>query len=379
MVSPRGSCQAQSMWPLLAPLAVFALGLVPMPPPDLSGRPASPSPPRAPQQAPSDPEFGGAHRQFDFWIGEWSVQNRHLQSDGTWREGDVTRARITPVCDGAAVLEEWAGEFRGSFMNGFSLRAFDPSTQRWDLLLFWTTTGDGGFGKLSGTFRHGRGEFFAGGAQSVQRYTFSDGLPDSVRWDSATSTDGRQTWNTNWIMEFSRTAPAAEVTEERLFDVAWTEGSVSPHAEARRLDWMLGTWVGQQTDALGGSELEARLHCKLLNKDCLVLDSLQVRATGATDWSKRVCVRGFTSAVESWESWRVSEDDTRLLRSRGTPGEEVATFEGLDPLTQSTTREVLRRLGPDELVIEEYLRAPRGTEFEPLRFTELRRAADGER
>ena len=101
-------------------------------------------------------------RQFDFWIGEWAVQNRHLQPDGEWRDGDVTRARITPVCGGRAVLEEWAGPFGGSFMNGFSLRAWNPAAEQWALLLFWTTDGNSTFGQLTGTFRHGRGEFFTG-------------------------------------------------------------------------------------------------------------------------------------------------------------------------------------------------------------------------
>jgi len=30
------------------------------------------------------------------------VQNRHLQADGRWQDGNLTRARITPVLDGTA-------------------------------------------------------------------------------------------------------------------------------------------------------------------------------------------------------------------------------------------------------------------------------------
>ena len=92
------------------------------------------------------PPSDDPHRQFDFWVGEWSVQNRHMGADGSWSEGDVTRARITPVCGGKAVLEEWAGPFRGTFMNGFSLRAWDEREGRWTLLLNWTTDGNGSFG-----------------------------------------------------------------------------------------------------------------------------------------------------------------------------------------------------------------------------------------
>jgi len=312
------------------------------------------------------------HRQFDFWIGEWSVQNRHLQADGTWADGDLTRAHTVPVCGNRALLEEWAGPFRGGFMNGFSLRAYDPAREDWDLLLFWTSDGNGGFGRLRGSFRHGRGEFFSSwtdpqGQEQVQRYSFSDGLPSSVRWDSATSSDGGVTWKTDWIMEFSRTRAAAEVTQDRLFDVAWTEGEVSPHAEARRLDWLLGSWSGSQTDLVDGAECEARLRSKLLDQDCLVLDLLETRAAGSADWEERLCVRGFVSGRGGWESWRVDEHDTVLRRSLGRFEEGVAVFE------RDGVRETLIRVGEDQLVIEEERRAEGAEELTLGRVTRLRR------
>lgn len=305
--------------------------------------------------APLPADGDDPHRQFDFWIGEWSVQNRHIQPDGSWKDGDVTRARIVPVCGGKAVLEEWAGPFRGTFMNGFSLRAYDPVRKDWNLLLFWTTNGDASFGRLRGSFRHGRGEFFsswkdATGKDVTQRYTFSDGLPSSVRWDSATTKDGGKSWATDWIMEFSRTRDASEVTQDELFDVAWTEGSLSPHPEARRLDWLLGTWKGVQKLA-DGRELEARLRCKLLDKDCLVLDLLETRPRGIGDWNERLCVRGFVPGAGAWESWGLSERDTVLRRSVGTLDADRAVFERADAASGVTVREVFVRTGSDSATV----------------------------
>ncbi len=328
--------------------------------------------------APHDPGLlsgGGSppdHGDFDFWVGEWSVQNRHLQPDRTWGEGDVTRARITPVCGGKAILEEWAGPFRGGFMNGFSLRAYDPAQKDWGLLLFWTTDGNAGFGHLRGTFRHGRGEFFSGQGEKRTRYTFSDALAESVRWDHATTEDGGVTWKTGWIMEFSRTLPAAQLTQDRLFDVAWTEGKLSPHAAARRLDWMLGGWQGMQTDLATGEEREARLRCKLLDKDCLVLDLLETRAEDAQDWDERLAVRGYVAQRGAWESYTVSEHDTRLRSAVGQPAEGEASFES-PSAKGGARREVLRRLSADVMVIEEEVRAAGATEFELVRVTELQR------
>lgn len=293
------------------------------------------------------------HRQFDFWIGEWSVQNRDIQPDGSWKDGDVTRARITPVCGGRAILEEWAGPFHGSFMNGFSLRAFDPTAQHWNLLLFWTTDGDSTFGRLTGKFRHGRGEFFAPATGKQRtRYTFSDGLPNSVRWDAAVTQDHGITWATDWIMEFTRTQAASEVTQDALFASAWTEGEVSTRTEARALDWMLGEWTGVREDAQGVKQ-EAQLRSKRLNKDCLVLDSIQTRKIGSesADWDERLNVRGWEQSKQRWMSWGLTETDSTLRPSLGHPYDDGISFEREDG--EAIVVESLKRVDADTIVIEE--------------------------
>ncbi|MHC4381010.1 MAG: hypothetical protein ACYSU1_07965, partial [Planctomycetota bacterium] len=42
------------------------------------------SPPAAAPAAQDPAPAVDPARQFDFWVGEWQVQNRHLQPDGTW-------------------------------------------------------------------------------------------------------------------------------------------------------------------------------------------------------------------------------------------------------------------------------------------------------
>lgn len=315
------------------------------------------------------------HRQFDFWVGEWQVQNRHIQPDGTWKDGDVTRARIVPVCGKRAVLEEWAGPFSGSFMNGFSLRAFDPARNDWNLLLFWTSDSQGGrgsFGTLRGTFRHGRGEFFAGSAPRFQRYSFSDGLPNSVRWDSATTNDNGITWKTDWIMEFSRTRAAAEVTQDEFFAADWNAGALSTIPSARHLDWLVGEWTGVQTNLATNAERDARLRARLINKDCLLVDVLEVRGEG-DDWDERLAVRGHVAQRGAWESWSLTETDTVLRRGVGTPDAERASFE--TPLDGGAShRETIFRFDDSTAVIEEEERASETDEYALVRVTELTRA-----
>ena len=329
-------------------------------------------------QPPAESEEASRH-QLDFWLGEWSVLNRHLDDQGRWIDGDIARARITPIMGGQAVLEEWAGPFHGSFLNGFSLFSYDPSVKKWSLLLFWTANGDGSFGKLNGTFRHGRGEFIAPDTGPRQtRYSFSDCLSDTMRWDAATTQDSGVTWKTDWIMEFSRTRTPEEVSQENLFQTDWTEGALSTHHEARRLDWLLGTWIGTQTDQLG-EKRAARLQTRLLNKDALLLDVLETRANSGIDWSERggedaqsrLFVRGWLQGSKTWEGWSLRSQDTRLSHHKGTLGEGGALFELMADVEDQAVSETLRRLGENRLRIEEAVGS--GADRRILRTTDLKR------
>jgi hypothetical protein len=46
-------------------------------------------------------------RQFDFWRGQWDVNLRIRQEDGSWPDKVAARARIYSVLAGKAVLELW--------------------------------------------------------------------------------------------------------------------------------------------------------------------------------------------------------------------------------------------------------------------------------
>lgn len=317
----------------------------------------APSPP--PARNPSDPA-----RDFDFWVGAWQVQNRHIQPDGTWVDGTQTRARITPVLDGAALLEQWAGPFNGTFMNGFSLRSYAPEDGQWTILLFWTTDGNASFGTMKGSFRHGRGLFGsnwtdAAGTPQALRYTFSDALANSVRWDSARSSDGGVSWKTDWIMEFSRTASASQTQEAQLFTQPWNAGALSPHVEARALDWMRGSWEGEERRE-GVEPRRAKLDATLMDKDCLLFTSVGTWNPNKEDWDKEVTVGGYVSANQRWEQWGASEVDPKL---RGSVGAE--TENGF----------VFTRTSADGTVVREYVEQ---MSYDLMRWKRTLQEAEGE-
>jgi hypothetical protein len=63
---------------------------------------------------------------------------------------------------------------------------------------------------VTGRFAVGVGVFYGDdtheGRDVRARYVWSEITPVSARWEQAFSADGEQTWETNWIMEFSRLA-----------------------------------------------------------------------------------------------------------------------------------------------------------------------------
>lgn len=69
------------------------------------------------------------HRQFDFWVGQWRVENPSGEIVG--------QNHIEHILDGCALRESWQG---GRNYNGQSLNTWDPSSGQWRQ--FWTDNHD---------------------------------------------------------------------------------------------------------------------------------------------------------------------------------------------------------------------------------------------
>ena len=153
-------------------------------------------------------------RAFDFWIGEWDIDQRILGSDGSWIELPASTL-VEPVLDGSALLERWQGNvqffWRGMTapepMTGFSFRACNARDDRW--YIHWADSLTPGVGRpYAGTFANGRGVFFRESAAEgrLERITFADITVDSVCWALAVSNDGGRTWTDVWTMAMHRRA-----------------------------------------------------------------------------------------------------------------------------------------------------------------------------
>ncbi len=273
-------------------------------------------------------------RQFDFWVGEWSVNNRFLQADGSYKDTSRSRAIITPILGGCAIMEQWIG-IDGNTVNGFSVRAFDPVAKEWKLVLNWPGGGPQSFGILTGKFRHGRGEFFsrgtnAQGKETITMYSFSDGLPNSVRWDSGHSTDGGQTYRTNWIMEFSRTRDASLVTEDEIFTSKKGKNRYRK-ASDRKLDVLLGDWEGrgEVVSEKGSGRTTGETRRTKIIFGSMVVSVLNTTGPDGIDY-RRFIVFSNVPGKKRWEAWLLDGETHQFLNGVGTMSDEEIVFDWKD-------------------------------------------------
>jgi hypothetical protein len=153
-----------------------------------------------------------AVHDFDFLIGEWSVRNRRLKvrfaNSDHWDEFPA-KAYMHTVLAGAGNLEEIHFPTQGH--TGLTLRLFNRQSKQW--FLYWATDREGVLQPpVVGRFENGTGEFYGDDVDDGRpirvRYVWSKITPSSAQWEQAFSLDHGQSWETNWIMEFTRIGKA---------------------------------------------------------------------------------------------------------------------------------------------------------------------------
>jgi hypothetical protein len=153
---------------------------------------------------------GSTVRDFDFWMGSWTARNSRLRerlaASDEWEEFEST-SNAWPILDGMGNEDDFHTDFQGGFA-GMSLRFFDPKARQWSI--YWADSRRSGLldPPVIGRFENGVGIFegddtFEGRPIRV-RFTWSRTDTLSPRWEQAFSVDGGETWETNWIADFTR-------------------------------------------------------------------------------------------------------------------------------------------------------------------------------
>jgi hypothetical protein len=149
-------------------------------------------------------------RDFDFWMGHWNVHNRYrptrLAGSDAWDEFESTVV-ARPLLDGLGNQDEFRTDYDGGFI-GMSFRFFDPGTRQW--VIYWADSRRPGaldppvWGSFSGDTGVFEGADVLDGRPIRVRFTWSRVDTPSPRWEQEFSADDGQSWESNWIMEFTR-------------------------------------------------------------------------------------------------------------------------------------------------------------------------------
>jgi hypothetical protein len=147
---------------------------------------------------------------FDFLFGRWTVHNRYrrkrLAGSDEWDEFESTSV-ARPLLDGLGNQDEFRTDYDGGFI-GMSFRFFDPARRQW--AIYWADSRRPGeldppvWGAFSGDTGVFEGTDVLDGRRIFVRFTWSGVTTPAPRWEQAFSADGGATWESNWVMEFTR-------------------------------------------------------------------------------------------------------------------------------------------------------------------------------
>ncbi|MBC7988185.1 MAG: hypothetical protein H7Y19_01205 [Luteimonas sp.] len=148
-------------------------------------------------------------RDFDFLRGHWYVRNKRLlkqlQGSNDWTASSGTLIGM-PLLEGMGNYDELRSDDTGPL--GVSIRFYDKQARRWSD--YWVAHRDGVLQPaVFGAFADGVGMFEGEDTlddRPIRVRQLWTGIGTATpRWEQAFSGDGGRTWETNWVMDFSRT------------------------------------------------------------------------------------------------------------------------------------------------------------------------------
>lgn len=155
------------------------------------------------QQSPPPCKTQPEYRQFDFWVGEWDVQNPQGQQAGT--------NSIQLILGDCVVFENWTGARGGA---GKSFNIYNAAKGKWQQT--WVDS-SGNVLELFGEYKEGRMSLVgekkgADGRLILSRLTWTRLPSDRVRQLWEQSNDGGKTWTVAFDGTYVRRKTAAEGT-----------------------------------------------------------------------------------------------------------------------------------------------------------------------
>ena len=156
-------------------------------------------------------QHNDGRNDFDFFMGKWKGVNRRLRerlAGCTEWEVFEGRSSIYKILDGLGNFDEVVMQRESGIMHGATLRLFNPDTCEWSI--YWASSAGANniFPPMIGKFEGKVGHFYAyepiAGRHIYTRFIWTNIDENSCRWEQAFSPDGGQSWETNWVTDFTR-------------------------------------------------------------------------------------------------------------------------------------------------------------------------------
>ncbi len=133
------------------------------------------------------------YRQFDFWIGDFRVED----PNGNY----VGDNRIDRHLGGCMLMESWTG---ATGMHGISMNFYDPADGTWNQIFVDNNGAPGNWPPLKGRFENGAMVLSSPQGDSRTRWTWSVVADGRVRQMAESTSDGGKTWQTIWDSYYIR-------------------------------------------------------------------------------------------------------------------------------------------------------------------------------
>ena len=148
---------------------------------------------------------------FDFVIGQWQVEHQRLKEYFTgcsqWYKFSGT-STTRKILGGHGNIEDNFLALPEGDTRAAAIRTFNSTTKQWSIWWLDMRNPSQKDVPVVGQFVNGKGIFYAddiiAGIPIKVRFTWISIDHNSSRWEQAFSNDAGNTWENNWIMNFTR-------------------------------------------------------------------------------------------------------------------------------------------------------------------------------
>ncbi|WP_199609527.1 DUF1579 domain-containing protein [Flocculibacter collagenilyticus] len=151
-----------------------------------------------------------APQDFDFIIGDWNVKHRRLKDilngGEEWIEFNGLSSTVNTL-GGYGNIEDVQLNFPDSSVRAKAIRSYNSETGEWSIWWLDGRNPNALDTPVVGKFSKGIGQFYAdevyNGTPIKVRFLWNSTNPTKPTWEQAFSKDNGETWETNWLMEFT--------------------------------------------------------------------------------------------------------------------------------------------------------------------------------